>query len=102
MSEAGNTWPATVLDACGVEIAFVNAPRLGVGRESARFRWVPFADPLLAPLKWRLPRRTLIAGNIKIEPTVPLAELGERGTDLESTLSTCGLLQGPGDYGVTH
>jgi hypothetical protein len=49
MSEAGNSWPTTVLDISGVEIAFVNAPRLGVGQESARFRWVPFADPLLAP-----------------------------------------------------
>jgi uncharacterized protein len=42
-------WPVQVLDASAVQIAFVNAPHLGVGQESARFRWVPYADPLLAP-----------------------------------------------------
>jgi hypothetical protein len=49
MAEAGTSWPLTILDASGVQIAFVNARSLGVGQESARFRWVPFADPLLAP-----------------------------------------------------
>jgi predicted TIM-barrel fold metal-dependent hydrolase len=49
MAEAGDTWPTRVLDAAGVEIAFVNAAHVGAGQESARFRWVPFADPLLAP-----------------------------------------------------
>jgi hypothetical protein len=49
MAEAGVSWPAKILDASGVQIAFVNARSLGVGQESARFRWVPFADPLLVP-----------------------------------------------------
>ncbi len=49
MAESGNSWPVEVLNASGVQIAFVNAPHLGVGQESARFRWVPFADPLLVP-----------------------------------------------------
>ena len=50
MAEAGDSWPTKVLDVAGVQIAFVNAPHLGAGQKSGRFRWVPFADPLLAPL----------------------------------------------------
>jgi hypothetical protein len=49
MKEAGNAWPARVLDVAGVQIAFVNAAHLGAGQESTRFRWVPFVDPLLSP-----------------------------------------------------
>jgi uncharacterized protein len=49
MAEAGVSWPTKVLDASGVQIAFVTARSLGVGQESARFRWVPYADPLLVP-----------------------------------------------------
>jgi hypothetical protein len=49
MAEAGVSWPTKILDASGVQIAFVNARALGVGQESARFRWVPYADPLLVP-----------------------------------------------------
>jgi predicted TIM-barrel fold metal-dependent hydrolase len=49
MAVAGDSWPTKVLDISGVQVAFVNAVHLGAGQESARFRWIPFADPLLAP-----------------------------------------------------
>lgn len=31
------------------EIALINATHLGVGQDNVRFRWVPYADPLLWP-----------------------------------------------------
>jgi predicted TIM-barrel fold metal-dependent hydrolase len=49
MAEAGDSWPTKVLDVSGIQVAFVNAAHLGAGQVSARFRWVPFADPLLVP-----------------------------------------------------
>jgi hypothetical protein len=49
MLEKADQWPRYVLDAAGVDIAFVNATHLGVGQENGRFRWVPWADPLLWP-----------------------------------------------------
>lgn len=45
----GERWPALVLDRAGVETALVNADELGPGLAAPRFRWVPFADPLLRP-----------------------------------------------------
>lgn len=45
----GERWPALVLDRAGVETALVNADELGPGQVPPRFRWVPFADPLLRP-----------------------------------------------------
>lgn len=45
----GERWPAEVLDRAGVEVALVNADELGPGLAAPRFRWVPFADPLLRP-----------------------------------------------------
>jgi hypothetical protein len=62
----GNSWPTTVLDVSGLEIAFVNAPRLGVGQESARFRWVPCADPLLAPFSGNRPRASYPGGSVTL------------------------------------
>lgn len=49
LRESGERWPTIVLDKAGVEIALVNATRLGAGQRNARFRWVPYADPLLWP-----------------------------------------------------
>jgi hypothetical protein len=49
MKRQGSHWPAKVLDLAGVDVALVNAAHLGAGQSSPRFRWVPFADPLLAP-----------------------------------------------------
>jgi hypothetical protein len=49
MKRQGSHWPAKILDLAGVDVALVNAAHLGAGQSSPRFRWVPFADPLLAP-----------------------------------------------------
>lgn len=49
MRQTGDAWPRYVLDKAGVDIAFVNATKLGVGQQNARFRWVPYADPMLWP-----------------------------------------------------
>jgi uncharacterized protein len=49
MREGGERWPTIVLDKAGVDIALVNATHLGAGQHSDRFRWVPYADPLLWP-----------------------------------------------------
>src|SRR5262245_50081752 len=45
----GDAWPTYVLDRAGVEIALVNTTKLGAGQHGARFRWVPYGDPLLWP-----------------------------------------------------
>ena len=49
MRTRGEAWPRDVLDRAGIEIALVNATRLGPGQRGHRFRWVPYADPLLWP-----------------------------------------------------
>lgn len=49
LRENGERWPTMVLDKAGVEIALVNATQLGAGQRDGRFRWVPYADPLLWP-----------------------------------------------------
>jgi hypothetical protein len=49
IARAGNNWPGAVLDAAGVDIALLNIVQPGAGQLSGRFRWVPYADPLLRP-----------------------------------------------------
>lgn len=49
LAKAGANWPSNVLDAAGVEIALLNTVRPGPGQTNGRFRWVPYADPLLRP-----------------------------------------------------
>ena len=49
LARAGTNWPNIVLDAAGVEIALLNTVRPGAGQTNGRFRWVPYADPLLRP-----------------------------------------------------
>jgi uncharacterized protein len=49
LAVGGEAWPAAVLDKAGVDIALVNTVRLGPGLDNARFRWVPYADPMLRP-----------------------------------------------------
>lgn len=49
VSEAGLNWPSNVLDAAGVDIALLNVVQPGPGQTNGRFRWVPYADPLLRP-----------------------------------------------------
>ena len=41
---------AGVLDAAGIEIMLANRISMGTGLDPARFKWVPFADPLMYPL----------------------------------------------------
>ncbi len=50
MRDKGETYPTWVLDQAGVEIALVNASRLGPGQIGQHFRWVPYADALISPL----------------------------------------------------
>jgi len=49
IAKAGNNWPSNVLDAAGVDIALLNTVQPGTGQLNGRFRWVPYADPLLRP-----------------------------------------------------
>jgi uncharacterized protein len=58
MREKGADYPAWILDKVGVEIALVNANRLGRGQTPPRFRWVPHADGLLLPFEIKDPTGT--------------------------------------------
>jgi len=49
VAKGGNNWPSIVLDTAGVEIALLNRVQPGPGQTNGRFRWVPYADPLLRP-----------------------------------------------------
>ncbi len=49
IASAGNNWPSAVLDSAGVDIALLNTVQPGAGQLNGRFRWVPYADPLLRP-----------------------------------------------------
>jgi len=49
LARAGSNWPSTVLDTAKVEIALLNTVQPGTGQLNGRFRWVPYADPLLRP-----------------------------------------------------
>ena len=49
MASAGANWPSIVLDNAGVDIALLNTVEPGTGQMNGRFRWVPYADPLLRP-----------------------------------------------------
>jgi len=49
MQKGGSNWPSIVLDTAGVDIALLNSVRPGAGQTNGRFRWVPYADPLLRP-----------------------------------------------------
>ena len=49
MKEKGDGYPAWVLDRMGSDIMLANRVYMGRGLAAPRFRWVPFADPLLFP-----------------------------------------------------
>ena len=49
IARAGANWPSAVLDTAGVDIALLNTVQPGAGQLNGRFRWVPYADPLLRP-----------------------------------------------------
>jgi uncharacterized protein len=51
MQEQGDKFPNWVLDQLGIETELANRVALGRGLEPPRFRWVPFDDALMYPLK---------------------------------------------------
>lgn len=66
MRDAADGWPAYVLDRSGVDIALVNATQLGSGQSHARFRWVPYGDPLLWPFAGDKSELRFAGGNTSI------------------------------------
>jgi predicted TIM-barrel fold metal-dependent hydrolase len=50
MHEQGDAYPLWVLDHLGIEVMLANRVAMGRGLSAPRFRWVPFADPLMYPL----------------------------------------------------
>jgi hypothetical protein len=48
--EKGDAYPAWALDRMGIGIMFANRVAMGPGVQPPRFRWVPYADPLIFPL----------------------------------------------------
>jgi hypothetical protein len=51
MQEHGDNYPNWVLDQLGIETELANRVALGRGLQPPRFRWVPFDDALMFPLK---------------------------------------------------
>jgi uncharacterized protein len=51
MQEQGDNFPNWVLDKLGIEAELANRVALGRGLQPPRFRWVPFDDALMYPLK---------------------------------------------------
>ena len=51
MQEQGDNFPNWVLDQLGIETELANRIALGRGLQPPRFRWVPFDDALMLPLK---------------------------------------------------
>jgi hypothetical protein len=52
--ERGDAFPTWVLDAAGIDVMLSNRIAMGAGLAAPRFRWVPFADPLMLPLDTRV------------------------------------------------
>jgi hypothetical protein len=50
MREQGDRYPAHILNELGIDVMLANRISMGRGLGSDRFKWVPFADPLLFPL----------------------------------------------------
>jgi uncharacterized protein len=53
-TEHGAHFAEWVLDRVGTDVMLANRIVLGAGLSAPRFRWVPFADPLLLPLDTRV------------------------------------------------
>lgn len=49
--EQGDRYPAWVLDKLGIDIEFANRVAMGRGLDAQHYRWVPFDDALLFPLR---------------------------------------------------
>lgn len=67
MAKGGDNWPSNVLDAAGVDIALLNTVRPGPGQTNGRFRWVPYADPLLRPFAGKTSWLPYSGGELTIE-----------------------------------
>jgi predicted TIM-barrel fold metal-dependent hydrolase len=52
--EHGERFPEWALDAAGIDVMLANRIAMGAGLPASRFKWVPFADPLLLPLDTRV------------------------------------------------
>jgi predicted TIM-barrel fold metal-dependent hydrolase len=48
--EQGDKFAAWILDRAGIDVMLANRVAMGPGLTPPRFRWVPFADPLMLPL----------------------------------------------------
>ena len=48
--ERGEAYPVWVLDQLDIEVMLTNRVAMGRGLTAPRFRWTPFADPLMYPL----------------------------------------------------
>lgn len=53
MLHRAETFPVWVLDQLHIDVTLANRIAMGAGLASPRFRWVPFADPLMLPLDIR-------------------------------------------------
>jgi uncharacterized protein len=51
MAEKGDAYPAWVLDRLGIDTMLANRVAMGRGIKAPRFRWVPFVDALMFPLR---------------------------------------------------
>ena len=49
-AEHGLNYPAWIFDKLNIDVVLANRLSVGPGLDPPRFRWVPFADPLLYPL----------------------------------------------------
>jgi uncharacterized protein len=95
LSAGGEGWPATVLEKAKVEVALVNTTQLGAGLGGPRFRWVPYADPLLRPFSGAESRLLYTGGDLSIAAlmaqagvTSPPATLADyRAKVIEPTLA---------------
>jgi uncharacterized protein len=84
LAAADLAWPVSVLDKANVEVALVNTARLGPGLTGPRFRWVPYADPLLRPFSGDESRLSYSGGDVSVSSlmaevgiSAPPATLGE-------------------------
>jgi hypothetical protein len=78
MEQKGVDYPAWVLDQAGIEVIFVNMPRLGPGQTSPRFLWVAQADGLLSPFDGEIGRDNLPATLNEYLASVVKVQLGQR------------------------
>jgi len=86
LARGDEQWPATVLDRAGIDLVLINATRLGPGQSGARFRWVPYADPLLQPFAGEKSRYLYCGGPVSIAQLQREAGLKELPATVEDYL----------------